>query len=52
MNDLILKVQKIDKNKYIIIDQNNMIISCEYITTLKQAKQELKDIKSFFNQNN
>ena len=44
-----LKIEKKDVNKYVIIDENNMLVSCEYIPTLKQAKQEIKDLKQFFN---
>lgn len=44
-----MKILKVMRNKYIIVDENNMIISCEYIRTLKQAKQEIKDIAEFFN---
>ena len=43
-----LKIEKKDVNKYVIIDENNMLVSCEYIPTLKQAKQEIKDLREFF----
>ena len=46
---MIMTIQKIERVKYVIVDSNNMLVSCEYITSLKKAKQELREIKQFFN---
>jgi hypothetical protein len=37
--------------KFVIVDQNNMIVSSELLTAA-EAQQELKDTEEYFNESN